>query len=78
MDGLAQRVLAKCPAKTLDRFNKLLEQGLCLQAIASTPLRMWIRRSLVHNLKVSVKRRLKALTMARTGRRAANNFLDPA
>lgn len=40
MDGLSQRVLAKCPAKTLDRLNQLLEQGLCLQAIASTHLRI--------------------------------------
>ncbi|MFV3380350.1 MULTISPECIES: hypothetical protein [Pseudomonas] len=40
MDALAQRVLAKCPAKTLDRLNLLLEQGLCLQAIASTHLRI--------------------------------------
>ena len=35
MDGLAQRVLAKCPQK-----NQLLEQGLCLQAIATTHLRI--------------------------------------
>ncbi|QJQ12379.1 hypothetical protein A3L25_024345 [Pseudomonas putida] len=40
MEGLAQRVLAKCPAKTLDRLNQLLDQGLCLQAIAGTPLRI--------------------------------------
>lgn len=40
MDGLAQRVLAKCPAKTLDRLNQLIEQGLCLQAVASTHLRI--------------------------------------
>jgi len=40
MDALAQRVLAKCPAKTLDRLSQLLEQGLCLQAIASTHLRI--------------------------------------
>ena len=40
MDGVAQRVLAKCPQKTLDRLNQLLQQGLCLQAIASTHLRI--------------------------------------
>ena len=40
MDGVAQRVLTKCPQKTLDRLNQLLEQGLCLQAIASTHLRI--------------------------------------
>lgn len=40
MEGLTQRVLAKCPAKTLDRLNQLLDQGLCLQAIAVTPLRI--------------------------------------
>lgn len=40
MEGLAQRVLAKCPAKTIDRLRQLLAQGLCLQAIASTHLRI--------------------------------------
>ncbi len=40
MEGLAQRVLVKCPAKTLDRLNQLLDQGLCLQAIAVTPLKI--------------------------------------
>lgn len=40
MGGVAQRVLVKCPVKTLDRLNHLLEQGLCLQAIASTHLRI--------------------------------------
>lgn len=40
MEGLTQRVLAKCPAKTLDRLNQLLDQGLCLQAIATTHLRI--------------------------------------
>lgn len=40
MNGLTKRVLAKCPQKTLDRLNQLLEQGLCLRAIASAHLRI--------------------------------------
>lgn len=39
-DALLHEVALKCSKKTAERLSHLVAHGVCLQAIASTPLRM--------------------------------------
>lgn len=39
-DGMLKEVALKCSAKTAERVTHLVAQGVCLQAIASVPLKI--------------------------------------
>jgi hypothetical protein len=38
MDAMLREVSSKCPSKIVEKLSELVAQGLCLQAISSTPL----------------------------------------
>jgi uncharacterized membrane protein len=40
MDSMLHEVALKCSAKTVERVSHLLAHGVCLQAIASAPLKI--------------------------------------
>lgn len=51
-DTLLHEVALKCSKKTAERLSHLVAHGVCLQAIASTPLRMPLKGTDPISLKV--------------------------
>jgi hypothetical protein len=51
-DALLHEVALKCSKKTAERVTHLVAHGVCLQAIASTPLRMPLKGTDPISLKV--------------------------